>query len=193
MSTECFGILFHQAFLCPPQHLQTTSQWWQRTLRHHSVDTKPRISLLSVPQKEENQPHRWVAAEDPSDLPSQHIDPCCLQRKRNSITCSCQECFCLSVCLFVVLRNWHTGHFKGKKCIKWNLKISTTAAKSLMSKHCTHMQHFLLADTSCATTQADRVCIPGCFKQLSPLPLLYSLQIDAWLISSTNLVVWHSH
>lgn len=52
--------LSHKALLCPPQRLQTTYQWWQRTLRPHSVDTKPRISLSSAPRKEGNRPHRWV-------------------------------------------------------------------------------------------------------------------------------------
>lgn len=91
---HCVRMLFHKAFPpCPPQHLQTTYLWWRKTLRPLSVDTKPRISLLSALQREGNRPHRWVAAEDvPSclltgDLPLHHTHPCCLQRNRNCLAC----------------------------------------------------------------------------------------------------------
>lgn len=58
------GCCFTELCPCPPQHLQTTYRWWQRTLQPHSVDTKPKISLSSALQREENQPHRWVVVKD---------------------------------------------------------------------------------------------------------------------------------
>lgn len=69
----------------------TTYQWWQRTLRPHSVGTRPRISPWSALRKEGNQLRRWVLLLDTAhcsttgDLPLQSTDPTCLQKGGGNI------------------------------------------------------------------------------------------------------------
>lgn len=69
---EWFFVFFHLTVPTLPwpfvflsqQRPLTTYQWWQRTLRPYSVDTRPRISLWSALRKEENRLRRWVLLLD---------------------------------------------------------------------------------------------------------------------------------
>lgn len=144
----CF-FLSHKALLCPPQRLQTTYQWWQRTLRPHSVDTKPRISLSSAPRKEGNRPHRWVVCWSCAML-FVHQGPAFTAH--GSLLFTEKLCCMLLRGLFFFWRGWRGlfGVFflkisahrrlpvkkeRKKRLFKQNFKICMTTAQSLISVH----------------------------------------------------------